>query len=140
MELACITGQKELQGGILKLVRELDNPVDVNAGALYNETGSKKMAYLGWTDAKRGALLMQHANVLNKQNLMAIVTGNLEVVDWDQGPRQTCNVAFQVFECHSEQLLDYIKEIDLLCSCSIDIEKRFPLLLLAFRDFYKSDI
>ena len=44
---------------------------------------------------------------------MAIVTGNLEDVDWDQGPRQTCNVSFQDFECHSEQLLDYIKEIGL---------------------------
>ena len=101
------------RGEILKLVREPDNPVDVNAVALYNDTGSEKMAYLGWADAKRVALLMQHANVLNKHNLMAIVTGNWKVVDWDQGPRQTCNVAFQVFECHSEQLLDYIKGIGL---------------------------
>ena len=48
---------------------------------------------------------------------MAIVTGNWEVVDWDQSPRQTCNVAFQVFECHSE-LLDYIKEIG-LCNAHV---------------------
>ena len=46
------------RGEILKLVREPDNPVDVNVVALYNETGSEKMAYLGWADAKRVALLM----------------------------------------------------------------------------------
>ena len=85
----------------------------MNAVALYNDASSEKMAYLGWTDAKRVALLMQHANVFNKHNLLAIVIGNREVVDWDQDPRQTCNVAFKVFECHSEQLLDYIKEIGL---------------------------
>ena len=106
--------QKETtEGEILKLVRESDNPVDVNAVVLYNDTGSEKKAFFGWADAKRVALLRQHDNVLNKHNLMAIVTGNWEVVDWDRGPRQTCNIAFQVFECHSEQLLDYLKEIGL---------------------------
>ena len=76
------------EGEILKLVREPDNPVDVNAVALYNDTGSEKMAYLGWAGAKRVALLMQHTNVLKKHNLMAIVTGNWEVVELDQGPKQ----------------------------------------------------
>ena len=106
--------QKETsEGGNSKISQRARYPLDVNAVALYNDTCSEKMAYLGWADAKRVALLMQHANVLNKHNLMAIVTRNWEVVDWDHCPRQTCNVAFQVFECHSEQLLDYIKEIGL---------------------------
>ena len=86
--------QRLQRGEILKLVREPDTPIDVNAVALYNDTGSEKMANLGSAGGKGVALLMQHANVLNKHNLMAIVTGNWEVVDWDQGPRQTCNVAF----------------------------------------------
>ena len=86
MQLAYITGAKRnYRGEILKLAREPDNPVGVNVVALYNDTGSEKMAYLGWADVKRVALLMQDANVLNKHNLMAIVTGNWEVVDWDQG-------------------------------------------------------
>ena len=45
---------------------------------------------------------MKYPHVLNKHNLMAIVTGKWEVVVWDQGPRQTCNVALQVFECHCQ--------------------------------------
>ena len=101
------------KGEILRLVREPNNPVDANTIALFDESESEKMAYLGWSDAKRVKLLMEHPHVLNKHNLMAIVTGKWEVVVWDQGPRQTCNVAFQVFDCHSQQLLDYIKQIGL---------------------------
>ena len=101
------------KGAVLRLVREHDNPVDVNAIALFCESGSEKMAYLGWSDAKRMKLLMDHPHVLNKNNLMAIITGKWEVVVWDQGPRQTCNVAIQVFECQSQELLNYIKEVGL---------------------------
>ena len=74
------------------------------------------MAYLGWSDAKRVKLLMEYPHVLNKHNL--IVAGKWEVVVWDQGPRQTCNVALQVFDCHFQQLLDYIKQI---CLCHAHI-------------------
>ena len=101
------------KGEVLTLVREPDNPVDKNAVALYNQNGSEKMAYLGWSDAKRMKILMEHPNVLNRYNLMAIVTGKWEVVVWDQGPRQTCNVALQVFECHCQEMLKYINEIGL---------------------------
>ena len=105
--------RKLQKGEVLRLVREPNNPVDVNAIALFNENGSERLAYMGWSDAKRMKLLMEHPSVLNKSELMAIVTGKWEVLVWDQGPRQTCNVALQVFECHSQQVLDYIKEIGL---------------------------
>ena len=74
------------KGEVLTLVREPDNPVDQNAVALYNQNVSQKMAYLGWSDAKRMKELMEHQNVLNRCNLMANVTGKWEVVIWDQGP------------------------------------------------------
>ena len=63
------------KGEVLTSVREPDNPVDKNAVTLYNQNGSEKMAYLGWSDAKRMKMLMEHPNVLNRYNLMAIVTG-----------------------------------------------------------------
>ena len=101
------------KGEVLTLLREPDNPADKNAVALYNQNGSEKMAYSGWSDAQRIKILMEYPHVLNRCNLMAIVTGKWEVVVWDQGPRQTCNVALQVFECHCEEMLKYIKEIGL---------------------------
>ena len=101
------------KGEVLRLVREPDNPFDGNAVALYNQTGTEKMAYLGWSDAKRIKLLIEHSCVLNRSNLMAIITGKWEVVIWDQGPRQTCNVALQVLACHTQQVLDFIKNIGL---------------------------
>ena len=76
----------------MTLVREPGNPVDENAIALFNQNDSERMAYLGWYDVKRMQLLMEYPYVLDKCNLMATVTGKWEVVVWDQGPRQTCNV------------------------------------------------
>ena len=63
------------KGEVLTLVREPGNPVDENAIPSFSQNGSERMAYLGWSDAKRMKLLMEHPHVSNKCNLMAIVTG-----------------------------------------------------------------
>ena len=79
--------RKILRGEVLTLVREPGYPLDENAIALFNQNGSERMAYLGWSDAKRMKLLMEHPHVLDKCNLKAIVTGKWKVVVRDQWPR-----------------------------------------------------
>lgn len=97
----------------LKLVREPDNPVDVNAIALYQHDGAEKLAYLGWSDAKRMCMLIENPMVLNRHNLLAIVTGKWEIVLYEQGPRQTCNVALKVLRSNANVVLQYVKSIGL---------------------------
>ena len=101
------------RGEVLSLVREPENPFDENAVALYNQNGSEKMAYIGRFEAKGMKILMEHPHILNRCSLIAIVTGNWEIdpVYLDQGPRQTCNVALQVFEHHYQEIVNCIKEI-----------------------------
>ena len=98
-------------GEVLMLVREPENPFDENAIALYNQNGSEKMAYIGRFVAEGMAKLMEHPKILNRCSLIAIVTGNMEIVNWDQGARQTCNIALQVFDYHYHEILNYIEEI-----------------------------
>ena len=61
---------------------------------------------------------------------MTVVTGKWEVVVWDQGPRQTCNVALQVSECHSQELLNYIKRLAYVMYIQFRHRVRFPFLSL----------
>ena len=101
-------------GEILKLVREPDNPKDPNAIALYDQHQISKLAYLGWSDALQMRKVMLHEKVLNKVNMKAIVTGKWEVVLWEQGPQQTCNVAVKVLSCNTVEFVNYIKSIELV--------------------------
>ena len=98
-------------GEVLTLVREPENPFDENAIALYNQNGSEKMAYIGRFVAEGMAKLMEHSKILNRCSLIAIVTGHWEIVNLDQGPRQTCNVSLQVFDHHYNEILNLIEEM-----------------------------
>ncbi len=97
--------RKLQKGEYLLLKREPSNPVDPNAVALLNPTSEEKLAYCGWSDAKRLTSILQDTRVVNRDKVLAVVTGNWEVVMYEQGPRQTINVALNVEENHASKLL-----------------------------------
>ena len=45
------------KGEVLRLVREPDNPVDVNAIALFSESGSEKNGLLGMVRCKKNEII-----------------------------------------------------------------------------------
>ena len=101
------------KGEQLLLRREPDNPVDANAVELLSPQTLQRMAYCARSDAEKLTILMQDPRVVNRDHIFGIVTGKWEVVIWEQGPRQTINVALEVDTSVANSFLDYVTNMGL---------------------------
>ena len=99
------------RGEQLLLRREPDNPVDVNAVELLNPQTFQRLAYCARSDSIKLSNILQDPRVLNKDHVFGIVTGKWEVMIWEQGPRQTINVALEVDASVSNVFLDELKNM-----------------------------
>ncbi len=101
------------KGEQLLLRREPNNPVDGNAVELLNPQTFQRLAYCARSDSEKLTAILQDPRVLNKGHVFGIVTGKWEVLIWEQGPRQTINVAFEVKTSMADTFLEYVTKMGL---------------------------